>query len=299
MRIVSLLPSGTEIAFALGLGNELAGRTFECDHPAAAEAVPVVSGTALPTDGSLSAAEIDAEVSARVAAGESISTLDAEAISAIDPEVILTQDLCRVCAVPSGMVTEALDALGCAAEVVSLDPARLVDVVADIGRIGQATGRENEAARLMASLADRLGAVSAAVAGHPRRRVLLLEWGDPPFNAGHWMPDMVTTAGGEPVLAPVGVRSHRLAWDEVGSEEVDVVVFAPCGFGTDAAAEQGRALLDQPELAGVAEIWAVHADGYFSRPGPRVVDGTELLAAVLHPDVVATAPDRALAVRLR
>ncbi len=299
MRIVSLLPSGTEIAFALGMGHDLAGRTFECDHPAEAKAVPVVSGTALPTDGSLTAAEIDAEVSARVAEGGSISTLDAEAISVIDPDVILTQDLCQVCAVPSGMVTEALDALGCSAEVVSLDPARLADVVSDIGRVGQATGREEQAAGLMASLADRLGAVSAAVAGRPRRRVLLLEWGDPPFNAGHWMPDMITTAGGEPALAPVGGRSRRLTWDEVGSEEVDVVVFAPCGFATEAAVEQGRALLDRPELSGAAEVWAVHADGYFSRPGPRVVDGTELLAAMLHPEAVTAAPDPALAVRLR
>lgn len=299
MRIVSLLPSGTEIAFALGLGPDLCGVTFECDHPAEARAVRTVSGTALPTDGSLTAAEIDAAVSAKVAAGESIYTLDVEAIRAIDPEVILTQDLCQVCAVPTGAVEEALDRLGCQASVVSLDPTRLSEVIDDIGRVGAATGRSDEAAVVMADLHARLAAVEASVSGAERRRVLLLEWGDPPFNAGHWMPDMVTIAGGDPVLAPIGGHSHRLTWEEVAAEPIDVVVFAPCGFATDAAVAQGADLLTRTELAHAPEIWAVHADGYFSRPGPRVVDGTELLAAILHPDLTALPPDPTLAVRLR
>ncbi len=255
----------------------------------------------------MSAAEIDAAVSARVAAGESIYVLDTERIRAIDPDVILTQDLCQVCAVPTGAVEDALAVLGCHAEVVSLDPTRLDDVVSTIAQVGAATGRSSEASSLVASLRARITAIEAAAgsallaAGRPR--VLLLEWGDPPFNAGHWMPDMVVAAGGQPVLAPLGGRSHRLTWHEVAAEVdgggIDVVVFAPCGFDTEAAVAQGAGLLARPELDGVPEIWAVHADGYFSRPGPRVVDGTELLAAILHPDAVPDPPDPELAVRLR
>lgn len=296
---MSLLPSGTEIVFALGLGPELCGVTFECDHPAEARAVPVVSGTVLPTDGSLSAAEIDAAVSARVAAGESIYTLDVERIREIDPDVILTQDLCQVCAVPAGAVTEALDRLGGRATVVSLDPSRLNDVIEDIGRVGVATDRSAEAEALMADLRARLVAVESSVEGRPRPRVLLLEWGDPPFNAGHWMPDMIDAAGGDAVLAPAGGRSRRLTWEEVGAASVDVVVFAPCGFDTAAAVTQGTDLLARPELDGVDAVWAVHADGYFSRPGPRLVDGIELLASVLHPDRPGASVDGDLAVCLR
>lgn len=299
MRIVSLLPSGTEIAFALGLGKDLCGVTFECDHPAEARALPVVSGTVLPTDGSLSAAEIDAAVSARVAAGESIYTLDVDRIRAIDPQVILTQDLCQVCAVPAGAVTEALDHLGCDATVVSLDPTRLTEVIDDVGRVGRATDCGLEAERIMGDLHDRLAMVERSVQGRARPGVLLLEWGDPPFNAGHWMPDMVTVAGGVPVLAPQGGHSRRMTWEEIGAASVDIVVFAPCGFDTAGAVAQGVDLLAHAELDRATEIWAVHADGYFSRPGPRVVDGTELLAAILHPGDGRNAPDPDLAVRLR
>lgn len=299
VKIVSLLPSGTEIVFALGLGPDLRGVTFECDHPAEAGAVPVVSGTVLPTDGSLSAAEIDAAVSARIAAGESIYTLDVERIREIDPDVILTQDLCQVCAVPAGAVTEALDRLGGRATVVSLDPSRLSDVIEDMGRVGAVTDRSTEADELMVDLRRRLTVVESSVRGRARPRVLLLEWGDPPFNAGHWMPDMIATAGGEPVLATAGDRSRRLTWDEVDAASIDVLVFAPCGFDTAAAVAQGADLLARPELDDVPAIWAVHADGYFSRPGPRLVDGTELLASVLHPDRPDASVDGDLAVRLR
>lgn len=299
VKIVSLLPSGTEIVFSLGLGPDLCGVTFECDHPAEARTVPVVSGTVLPTDGSLSAAEIDAAVSARIAAGESIYTLDVERIREIDPDVILTQDLCQVCAVPAGAVTEALDRLGGRATVVSLDPSRLSDVIEDIARVGVATDRSAEADELMVDLRRRLAVVESSVRGRDRPRVLLLEWGDPPFNAGHWMPDMIATAGGEPVLAAAGERSQRLSWDEVDAASIDVVVFAPCGFDTAAAVAQGADLLARPELEGVRAVWAVHADGYFSRPGPRLVEGTELLASVLHPDRSGASVDGDLAVRLR
>jgi iron complex transport system substrate-binding protein len=284
MKIVSLLPSATEIVFALGLGDHLSGVSFECDYPVAARSVPVVSGTALPTDESLTAAQIDAEVSARVAAGESIYTLDDTRIRAIDPDLILAQDLCRVCAVPSGAVEEALGVIGCQAEVISLDPGRLDEVIACVGTVGAATGTNERAEALMAELRRRIEAVRQRVRGRRRPRVLVLEWPDPPFNAGHWVPDMVEAAGGEPVLAAGGERSTRITWEQITAEAVDITVFMPCGFDLDGAVEQAASFLGRPEAAQLGQIYAVDATAYFSRPGPRLVDGVELLGELLHPN---------------
>jgi iron complex transport system substrate-binding protein len=281
VKIVSLLPSATEIVFSLGLADSLCGVTFECDHPAEARSYPHVSGTALPTDGTLSAGEIDAHVTALVEAGESIYTLDEALIRSIDPDLILAQDLCRVCAVPSGAVQDALDVIGCHATVVSLDPQRLDDVIGCIGAVGEATGTTELADHLMSGLRARVDAVRRRTEGRDRPRVLVLEWADPPFNAGHWVPDMVTAAGGQPVLAGSGQRSRELAWDEVAAAEVDVVVFIPCGFDLAGAVDQAQPLLDRPELAGAPRFYAVDGNAYFSRPGPRVVDGVELLEVLL------------------
>jgi iron complex transport system substrate-binding protein len=291
VKIDSLLPSATEIVFALGLDDQLAGVSFECDYPPAARSVPVVSGTALPTDGSLTAEEIDAEVSARVAAGDSIYTLDDARIRAIDPDVILAQDLCRVCAVPSGAVEEALEVIGCHAEVVSLDPGRLDQVIDCIGLVGRATGTEHAAEVLVAQLRARVAAVRRRVDGRQRPRVLVLEWPDPPFNAGHWVPDMVEAAGGMPILSVPGQRSRRLTWEEIAAEVIDMTVFAPCGFDLDGAVTQAVSFLDRPEAPGLGRIVAVDANAFFSRPGPRVVDGVELLADLLHPDVADQVPE--------
>jgi iron complex transport system substrate-binding protein len=294
VRIVSLLPSATEIVFALGLGDQLCGVSFECDYPEAARSVPVISGTALPPDGSLTAQEIDAEVSARVAAGLSIYTLDDSQLRAINPEVILAQDLCRVCAVPSGAVEEALEMIGCHANVVSLDPSRLDDVIEGIGTVGAATGTYDRAATVMAELRDRLGAVRERVSEKPSPRVLVLEWPEPLFNAGHWVPDMVIAAGGTPVLASPGNPSRRMTWEAVGTEQVDVTIFSPCGFDLDGAVAQSGTLLSQPEAAdGLGRVYAVDANAHFSRPGPRVVDGVELLAVLLHDDEDAIPAARA------
>jgi iron complex transport system substrate-binding protein len=282
VKIVSLLPSATEIVFALGLGAHLRGVSFECDFPESARSVPIVSGTALPTDGSLSASEIDAAVSERVAAGESIYRLDDARIRDIDPDLILAQDLCRVCAVPSGAVEEALDVIGCHAQVVSLDPGRLDEVIACIGMVGAVTGTGASADALMESLRARVDAVRRRVWGRDRPRVLVLEWSDPPFNAGHWVPDQVEAAGGEPVLAVAGARSRRLTWEEIGAARVDVTIFMPCGFDLVGAVAQAPALLARPEAAGLGRIFAVDANAYFSRPGPRVVEGVELLEGLLH-----------------
>jgi iron complex transport system substrate-binding protein len=290
VKIVSLLPSATEIVFALGLGDQLEGVSFECDYPPAAREVPIVSGTVLDTDGDRDAAQVDAEVSALVASGESIYTLDDARIRAIAPDVILAQDLCRVCAVPSGAVEEALDVIGCRADVVSLDPDGLDEVIACIGQVGRATGTEARADALMGELRGRVATVRARVVGRRRPRVFVLEWPDPPFNAGHWVPEMVDAAGGVPVLAEARARSRRLEWEEIAAEEIDVTVFSPCGFDLAGSVEQAASFLERPEASRLGRVVAVDANAFFSRPGPRVVDGVELLAELLHPERPAPLP---------
>ncbi len=290
MKIVSLLPSATEIVFALGLGDQLEGVSFECDYPAAAREVPIVSGTVLDTSDARDAAQVDAEVSALMAAGQSIYTLDDARIRSIGPDVILAQDLCRVCAVPSGAVEEALGVIGCRAEVVSLDPEGLDEVIACVGQVGRATGTEDRADALMEELHARVAAVRSRVHGRPRPRVFVLEWPDPPFNAGHWVPEMVEAAGGEPVLSEPRARSRRVDWEEIAAAQIDFTVFSPCGFDLAGSVEQAASFLGRPEVPRLGRIVAVDANAFFSRPGPRVVDGVELLAELLHPQSSARLP---------
>ncbi len=282
MRLVSLLPAATEIAYALGLGADLVGVTFECDEPAAARTdKTVVVGGRDTRD--MSPREIDDWVRARAAAGEDLYTLHAGALRDLRPDVILTQDLCRVCALPAGQVEAALDHLGCRAEVVSLDPRTLDEVLDSVLTVGRHTGTSAAAEALVGRLRARLAAVAAATAGAPRPRVAVAEWVDPPFTAGHWVPDLVTAAGGVPVTGRPGGRSVETTWAEVAAARPDVVVVAPCGFHLDGATEQAR--VAAAELPGLP-VWAIDADGLITRPGPRVVDGVEALAAVLHPDRV-------------
>jgi iron complex transport system substrate-binding protein len=285
VRIVSLLPSATEIIYALGLGDQLVGVTFECDEPAAARRDKAVVVGGRDTSG-MSPAAIDAYVREQVAAGQDLYTLDRGALAALAPELILTQDLCRVCALPAGHLTDALDFLGCTAEVVTLDPHSLDDVLATILTVGQRTGAEPEAEHLVAALRRRLATVSDRVAGRGRPAVAIIEWVDPPFSAGHWVPDLVTAAGGRPVAAHPGGRSSQTSWDQIAAAQPGVIVVAPCGFGLDAAAAQAELVARQ--LPGIP-VWAIDADGLVVRPGPRLVDGVEALAAILHPDA-AVAP---------
>ncbi|MGH9185321.1 MAG: cobalamin-binding protein [Acidimicrobiales bacterium] len=291
MKIVSLLPSATEIVFALGLGDSLEGVSYDCDYPPEAGAKPVVSGTALPAGVRGNPREVDAAVAETIAGGEPIYTLDAERIGAIRPDLILAQDLCRVCAVPSGAVDDALAVLGCRADVLSLDPNSLDDVIDCIGQVGEASGAKAEAVRLMGDLRTRVDRIRRLVAGRRRPRTFALEWSDPPFTGGHWVPDMIAAAGGEAVLAPAGAPSRRVTWSGIEASGPDVVVFMPCGYTFDDAVTEGRRLLDIPELDTVAEIYAVDASAHFSRPGPRVVEGVETLGWILHPDVVPAPPD--------
>lgn len=295
MRIVSLLPSATEIVFALGRGDALVGVTFECDFPAAARDRRIVSTSALPEG--LTSGEIDAEVAARVAAGEDLYRLDEGALAELDPDVVLTQDLCAVCAVAVADVADALVHLGCRAEVVTLDPASLDDVIASITAVGHVLGAVEEAERLVADLEGRLASLRSTVAGAPRRRAAVLEWTDPPFSAGHWVPDLVVAGGGEPVLADPGADSQRRTWDDVAAADAEVIVVAPCGYHLERAAALGGELVAASRLPEGAEVWAVDADAYLVRPGPRVVDGAELLSAILHPDLLG-APDPTRARRL-
>lgn len=284
MRIVSLLPSATEIVYALGIEDDLVGVTHECDWPPQARSKQVVSVSALPPGAT--PAEVDELVSTSLAGGDPIYRLDEVAVRDLRPDIVLTQDLCAVCAVPSGHVNEALDVLGCRAEVVSLDPSTLDHVIECLVTVGKATGTQEHAERVAEELRRRLRAVQDAVPDEPRPRTFALEWSDPPFNGGHWVPSMIDLAGGDPVLGSAGTPSVRVRWEDIAAAAPEVVVFMPCGYDLDQAAAEGQALLDRPELEAAA-IYAVDASSYFSRPGPRLVDGVEILASVLHPGAVA------------
>jgi iron complex transport system substrate-binding protein len=286
MRLVSLLPSATEIVYALGLGDDLVGVTFECDEPAAARAEKEVVVGGRDTSG-MSPAEIDGYVRAQLAAGTDLYTLHTGALARLRPDLILTQDLCRVCALPSGQLTEALDYLGCQADVLSLDPYSLEEVLGTIIAVGERTGTWDRATRLVAGLRGRLAAVAALVAGRRCPRVAVIEWTDPPFAAGHWIPDLVTAAGGEPAAARPGRRSESLTWPEVAAADPDLVLVAPCGYHLAGAVSQASAVAEA--LPGVP-VWAIDADSLVVRPGPRLVDGVEAIAAILHPDAVPAPP---------
>ncbi|HEY2042449.1 MAG TPA: cobalamin-binding protein [Jatrophihabitans sp.] len=294
MRLVSLLPSATEIVYALGLGDELVGVTFECDEPpnARQDKTVVVGGrdTSAMTPG-----EIDAYVREQMAARADLYTLHAGALSGLQPELILTQDLCRVCAVPSDQVTDALTYLGCQAEVLALDPYSLEEVLDTIRLVAERAGVPVRAEALVGSLRARLDAIANAVAGRARPRVAVLEWVDPPFTAGHWIPDLVDAAGGEPVAASRGSKSVQTTWSEIRAAEPEVIIVSPCGFHLSGAADQARSIADQfPDVP----IWAIDADGIVVRPGPRLVDGVEAIAAILHPDAVSVPPPERI-VRVR
>jgi iron complex transport system substrate-binding protein len=285
MRIVSLVPNGTEILFALGAGEQVVGVSHECDYPEEARRRPILTGSALATG--MSAAEVDAAVTAQVASGASLYTLDEARIADLAPDLIVTQNLCPVCAVSTAQVDEALRPLPRCPDLLSLDPRSLADVLADIRRVGAATGRADEAAALVADLERRLAGVRQRVAGRPRPRVAALEWLDPPFAGGHWVPEMIALAGGEDVLNRPGDGSRRMTWEEVAAADPEVIVAMPCGYDAAGAQAQVDLAADRPEwrrLRAVREgrVAAVDANGCFSRPGPRLVDGIERLAAILH-----------------
>ena len=296
MRIVSLLPSTTEILFAIGAGDDVVGVTFECDFPPEARDRRIVSTSAMPEG--LSAAQIDAWVVAAMQRGEDLYHLDEGALAGLDADLVVTQDLCAVCAVDVSVVDDALAYLGCHAEVLTIDPHTLEEVLGSIGTLGSATGTTATADALVASLRDRLYAVESAVRDAPRPRALVLEWTDPAFAPGHWVPEMVTRAGGVNALGQAGEKSVRVSWEAVRASAPEVVVCAPCGYDLEGSTALARKAIDDGELPPGIPVWAVDANASFARPGPRLVDGVEALAGILHPDT-AQPPRPGMARRLR
>jgi iron complex transport system substrate-binding protein len=287
VRIASLLPAATEIVAALGLDAELVAVTFECDEPAGIrERCAVVVDTVLPAG--LDPRGIDAVVRDRAARGLPMYELDARALARLEPQLILTQDLCRVCALPAGTVADALGVLGCSADVLQLDPHTVAEALAGIVEVAGRAGHAATGERLVDGLRRRLAAVERAVAGRPRPRVLVLEWTEPPFLAGHWVPELVRRAGGVPVRGIEGGRSIEVGWSELAGEVIDVVVVAPCGY--DLAAAVAQSAVVRSHLPGVP-IVAIDSAAYVVRAGPRLVDGIEALAWALHPDAVIAPPD--------
>jgi iron complex transport system substrate-binding protein len=296
MRIVSLVPSATEMLFALGLGADLIAVTHECDYPPAALELPRITRDVLPAG--LNSAQIDAAVKERTLAGQSIYELDAEMLHDLRPDLIVTQALCSVCAVSYDDVRAIAEEVETHPQVISLDPHTLGEVLADARTLAQATDVKDAAVELVRDASARIDRVRLAVRGARRLRVAALEWLDPPFAAGHWTPQVIEYAGGVDVLGFAGEPSEERSWAEVAASEPDVVIVMPCGFDAPFAHREAEMHRDQLESLGAGEVVAVDAAAYFSRPGPRVVDGLELLAHILHPELVPDAPGEALTVEL-
>ncbi len=287
MRIVSLLPSATEIVYALGLGESVVGVTHECDYPPQARTKPAVTGSVL--DQRAASATIDRLVAGSVHDHRGIYTLNERLLQDLAPDLILTQELCAVCAVSYAEVQRAARILSGDAPIVSLEPQTLGDILATVTLVGSLTGRTEAAARLVTDMEARIATVAARAGQAARRpRVYCMEWIDPPFRAGHWIPEMVRLAGGVEVLGHEGARSTRATWPEVAAAAPEVVVVMPCGFDVARTAQELPAVRDRPEWTGLpavadGQVWITDGSAYFSRPGPRIVDGLEILAHALHP----------------
>lgn len=296
MKVLSLLPSATEIVYALGREDDLCAVSCDCDYPVAVGSKPVVSSKVLPIDDATSQGEIDRLVREQLTSNDTIYSLDRALIQELRPDVILAQDLCRVCAVPSGDVEEALDVIGCRAEVLSLDPHSLEDVLDNIVLVGETLGVSSVAAAVVVSLRARLERVRDITGGARPRRVLALEWKNPPFSGGHWIPEMIEIAGGRELLGEPRAVSRTLEWSEVAAAAPEVIVYMPCGYGLADAVSQAPDLFEieafrKTPAARNGEVFAVDSSAYFSRSGPRLVDGLEVLAAIFHPDLFSPFPD--------
>jgi iron complex transport system substrate-binding protein len=289
MRIASLVPSATEMLFALGLGDRVVAVTHECDYPPGAEQLPHLTRSVIPEG--LDAAGIDAAVRERTSRGESLYELDEEVLTQLDVDLIVTQAVCEVCAVSFDDVRAVAERLPTTPEVISLDPSTLGEVLADVPRLAQAAGVPEAGDQLTAELGERLEAVERAVDGATRPRVAALEWMDPLFIGGHWVPQMIELAGGEDVLGLPGEKSRTAEWGELEAVVPEIVVSMPCGYYAEqAAAETIRWRRHLAQLG--ARVYAVDAAAYFSRPGPRLVDGVELLGHLLHPELVPAPASR-------
>ncbi|MFC8860366.1 cobalamin-binding protein [[Kitasatospora] papulosa] len=286
MRIVSLLPAATDIVAELGLAELLVGRTHECDWPEDVRSVPVVTGADLAQD-SMSSREISEAVGGSAHSGSSLYTLDTKALAALAPDVVLTQDLCNVCAVSYERVSQAVRVLDAGTRVLSLEPRTLDDVLDCLRTVGDLLGVRDRAEEQRTALRRRLDHVASLTAGLPRPRVVAVEWLDPLWPAGHWVPEQITCAGGEALLAAPGEHTRPMTWDQVVTARPDVLLVLPCGFPPERTLQERDALTSLPgwdNLPAVrgGNVWVLDGPAYFNRPGPRVVRGAELLAHVLH-----------------
>jgi iron complex transport system substrate-binding protein len=299
VRVASLLPSSTEIVHFCGAGDALVGVTHECDYPPGVEGLPHLTSSKI--DQRMSSAEIDAAIAGHLTDTGSIYALDARLLEELAPDLIVTQGLCDVCAVSTELVEEA--ASGLQTRIFSLNPTSLREVLDDTVAVGETLGRGEETRAKVAALGEKLARVEEAVAGLPRPRVGCIEWLDPPFSAGHWIPEMVRIAGGEEVFAGPGEPSARLSWEEVFEATPEVLVLMPCGFGARRTVEEARHVLPKVFAPGLpalqnGRVWAVDANSYFSRPAPRLVEGVEILARILHPEAFPCKPQPGSAIQL-
>ena len=303
MRVVSLLPSATEIVHFVGAGGSLVGVTHECDYPKGVESLPKLTTTPIDHH-ALTSAEIDAAIGRHLTDTDSIYSLDAGLLEELEPELVLTQGLCDVCAVSSNVVGQAVARLPRKPRVLSMNPTSLDEVLEVIVEVGEAVGHGEEARERVAALRKRIARIEEAVAGLSERPgVGCVEWLDPPFSAGHWVPEMVRLAGGEELFAEAGEPSARLSWEEIFETEPEVIVLAPCGFDVVRTLREARV---SPKPSGWNElpavksgrVWAVDANSYFSRPAPQLVEGVEIVARILHPQAFPDVPEPKDAVRL-
>jgi iron complex transport system substrate-binding protein len=290
MRIVSLVPHATELLYALGLGDSVVGITHECDYPPETAAVPKVTRDVLPPG--LSAAEIDAAVRERTEKGEAIYALDEDLLADLEPDLIVTQELCPVCAVSYDEVQEVAKKLDPCPQVIALDPKTFGETMGDIRTLAQATSTREAALDLVSRQRARVDKVKIAVKGARRRSVVAVEWFDPVFVAGHWTPQIIELAGGVDLLGFPGEHSEQLPWEAIEAAKPEVVLCIPCGYDGPRALAEAEQFTDKLRAIGAQETIALDAAAYFSRPGPRLVDGLETLAHALHPDRVPEAPGR-------
>ena len=284
MRIASLVPSATEMLFALGLGDRVVAVTHECDYPREARSLPHLTRTVLPPG--LSAGEIDRMVKARVAEGQALYELDEELLERLAPDLIVTQAVCAVCAVSYEDVLEVAARLPSRPRVVQQDPSTLAEMLEDVIHLGEAAEIPDHSHELRGELEGRLATVRATVSGASLPRVIALEWLDPPYVGGHWIPEMISIAGGEDVAGPPGLKSPEVSWGALSGLGPDVAIAMPCGWYVEDSRAQALAHWEQIEALGAQRVFAVDAASTFSRPGPRLVDGVELLGHLLHPDLV-------------
>jgi iron complex transport system substrate-binding protein len=296
MRIVSLVPSATEMLFALGVGDEVTAVTHECDHPPEALDLPKVTRDVIGPG--LSSAEIDRAVRELTEQGRAIYELDEETLRALQPDLIVTQALCAVCAVSYDDVQAVAERIESQPQVLSLDPHTLGEVLGDFRTLAQATDRKDSGVDLVQDAASRIDRVRLAVRAQKPVRVAALEWLDPVFVAGHWTPQLIEYAGGFDVLGLAGEHSEQRSWDEVRAAQPEVVIVMPCGYDAERSLEEAYDYADELATLGARRVVAVDAAAYFSRPGPRLITGLELLGHVLHPDRLPDAPAKVLEVTL-